>query len=109
MEEKKKSGGAGEREEFSRGGLRVMIAPATRPERLVFVEETRTNASLAPLYAWSRRGERTRFEVTRNWGANVTLLASVRGMGPCLALEGPTTKAVFEAYLERVLAPSLGL
>jgi transposase len=32
---------------------------------------------------------------------------SVRGMGPCLAVEGPTTKAVFETYLERVLAPSL--
>jgi transposase len=32
---------------------------------------------------------------------------SLRGMGECLAVEGPTTKAVFEAYLERVLAPSL--
>ena len=32
---------------------------------------------------------------------------SVRGMGPCLAVEGPTTKAVFETYPERVLAPSL--
>jgi transposase len=29
------------------------------------------------------------------------------GMGPCLAVEGGTTKAVFEAYVERVLAPSL--
>jgi transposase len=28
-------------------------------------------------------------------------------MGPCLAVEGPTTKAVFETYVERVLAPSL--
>jgi transposase len=28
-------------------------------------------------------------------------------MGPCLAVEGPRTKAVFETYLERVLAPSL--
>ena len=28
-------------------------------------------------------------------------------MGPCLAVEGPTTKALFEAYLERVLASSL--
>lgn len=28
-------------------------------------------------------------------------------MGPCLAVEGATTKAVFEAYVERVLAPSL--
>jgi transposase len=32
---------------------------------------------------------------------------SMRGMGPCLAVEGATTKAVFEAYLEQVLAPSL--
>jgi transposase len=32
---------------------------------------------------------------------------SVRGVGPCLAVEGPRTKAVFETYLERVLAPSL--
>ena len=45
----------------------------------------------------------------RNWEANVTLLASMsaEGMGPCLAVEGPTTKAVFEAYLQRVLAPWL--
>ena len=28
-------------------------------------------------------------------------------MGPCLSVEGPTTKSVFEAYLERELAPSL--
>jgi transposase len=32
---------------------------------------------------------------------------SLRGIGPCLAVEGPTTKVVFEAYLERVFAPSL--
>jgi transposase len=45
----------------------------------------------------------------RNWGKNVTLLASItpEGLGPCLAIEGPTTREVFEAYLERVLAPTL--
>ena len=44
-----------------------------------------------------------------DWGANVTLLASMgaAGMGPCLAVEGPTTREVFETYLERLLAPSL--
>lgn len=31
---------------------------------------------------------------------------SVEGMGPCLAVAG-ATKAVFETYVERVLAPSL--
>ena len=37
------------------------------------------------------------------------MLASMgaQGMGPCLAVVGSTTKAVFEAYVERVLAPSL--
>lgn len=29
------------------------------------------------------------------------------GMGSSLAVEGGTTKVVFEAYVERVLAPSL--
>jgi transposase len=32
---------------------------------------------------------------------------SVKGMGPSLAVEGPTTRDVFETYLERLLAPSL--
>ncbi len=38
-----------------------------------------------------------------------TLLASmsVEGMGPCLTVIGSTTAAVFEAYVERVLCPSL--
>jgi transposase len=109
MDSKKRSVGANERDEFLRAAWRVMVAAATRPERLVFVDEMGTNTSLTPQYAWSRRGERAHARVPRNWGANVTLLASmsVRGMGPCLAVEGPTTKAVFEAYLEQVLAPSL--
>jgi len=75
----------------------------------VFVDEMGANTSLATLYAWARRGERAPARVPRNWGANVTLLASMsaEGMGPCLAVEGSTTREVFEAYLERVLAPSL--
>ena len=87
----------------------MMVAAAIRPERLVFVDEMGTNTSLAPLYAWSPKGERARCCVPRNWGANLTLLASItaEGMGPCLGVEGPTTRAVFEAYLQRVLAPSL--
>ena len=67
------------------------------------------NVSLSPLYAWSRRGARAFGSAPRNWGKNVTLLASItaEGLGPCLAVEGATTREVFEAYLERVLAPTL--
>jgi transposase len=86
-----------------------MVAGSIEPERLVFVDEMGANTSPTSLYAWSRRGERAPCSAPRNWGANVTLLASMTlsGMGPCLAVEGPTTKAVFETYVERVLAPSL--
>ena len=77
--------------------------------RLVFVDEMGANTSLSPLYAWSRRGERAHAKAPRNWGKNVTLLASITagGVGPCLAVEGPTTRGVFEAYLEQVLSPTL--
>ena len=77
--------------------------------RLVFVDEMGANVSLSPLYAWSRRGVRAHAKAPRNWGKNVTLLASITagGTGPCLAVEGPTTRGVFETYLERALAPAL--
>jgi transposase len=77
--------------------------------RLVFVDECGANISLVALYAWSRRGERAPAKAPRNWGKNVTLLSSMSlyGMGPSLAVEGPTTRGVFEAYLQGVLAPTL--
>jgi transposase len=101
--------GASERDEYVRAAWRALVAGGLEAQRLVFVDEMGTNTSLAPLYAWSRRGERAPASVPRNWGANVTLLASMsaEGMGPCLAVEGSTTREVFEAYLEQVLAPSL--
>jgi DDE superfamily endonuclease len=101
--------GASERDEFLRAAWRALVAGRLDARRFVFVDECSTNTSLSPIYGWSRRGSRVCFEVPRNWGANVTLLSSMTcsGMGPSLAVEGPTTREVFEAYIERVLAPSL--
>ena len=78
-------------------------------ERFVFVDEMGSNTSLSPLYGWSRVGERLRARAPKNWGKNVTLLSSMstKGMGPSVAVEGATTRAVFEAYVEQALAPSL--
>jgi len=92
-----------------RAAWRLLVAGGIDAQRLVFVDECGTNTSLCPLYAWSPRGERAYGEAPRNWGANVTLLASMRreGMGACIAVEGATTKVVFEAYVEEALAPSL--
>lgn len=86
-----------------------MVAEQTAPERLLFVDEMGTNTSLTSLYAWSLKGRRARCSVPRNRGPNTTLLSSMSlsGMGPSLAVEGATTAAVFETYIEHVLAPSL--
>ena len=61
------------------------------------------------LRARAPKGERVYGRVPRNRGRNTTLLASMthEGMGPCMAVVGSTTKAVFETYVEQVLAPSL--
>jgi transposase len=101
--------GASERDEFLRAAWGALVAGRVESRRFVFVDECSTNTSLTPLYAWSRRGERARCSTPRNWGANVTLLSSMslRGIGPSLAVEGPTTREVFEAYLEQVLGPAL--
>jgi transposase len=75
----------------------------------VFVDECGTHTSMTRLRARAPRGQRAYGKVPRNRGKNTTLLASMTGggMGPCMAVVGSTTKAVFEAYVERALAPSL--
>ncbi len=92
-----------------RAAWRVMVSAAVAPERLVFVDECGTHTSLAPIYGYAPRGERLRLSVPRGRGKNTTLLSSMtlEGMGPSLTVEGATTAAVFEAYVEQVLVPSL--
>ena len=87
----------------------MTLARQIDPKRLVFVDEMGTNTSIAPLRAWSPKGRRAYCSVPRNRGKNTTLLSSMtmEGMGPSLTVEGTTTAAVFEAYVERVLSPML--
>ena len=101
--------GASERDEFLRAAWRALVADKLDARRFVFVDEMGANTSLSPVYGWARRGQRAYFRAPRNWGANVTLLSSMTrlGMGPSLAVEGPTTREVVEAYVDRVLAPNL--
>lgn len=78
---------------------------------MVFADEAiaGVHTSLAPIYGYATNGERLYLPVPRNRGKNTTLLSSMTtgGMGPSLALEGATTAAVFEAYIEKILVPSL--
>jgi transposase len=49
------------------------------------------------------------FKIPRNRGTNTTLLScmGLEGMGSSMAIEGSTTKEVFEAYIEHFVAPTL--
>jgi transposase len=109
MEQKKRSVGAAERDEWLRAAWRVTLAQHIDPEQLVFVDEMGTHTSLSPIYAYSPRGQRAYCSVPRNRGPNTTLLScmSVEGMGSSLTVEGATNRDVFEAYVERVLSPEL--
>ncbi len=89
----------------------MMVALALDGRRLVFVDEMGSNIALAPLYAYAPKGERAYCKVPRNRGKNLTLIASLTfdgGMGESMVIEGSTTGAVFEGYVEMFLAPKLG-
>ncbi len=55
----------------------MMVAAVVDAEALVFVDECGVHTSLAPVYGYSRKGERVHLQVPRNRGKNTTLLASI--------------------------------
>jgi transposase len=75
----------------------------------VFVDECGTHTSMTRRYGRAPKDQRAYSSVPRNRGKNTTLMASLslEGIGAAMAVEGSTTQKVFEAYVERVLAPTL--
>ena len=109
MAAQKKSPIAQERDEEGRGLWR-WLASRFDARRLVFVDESGFTISMMRLRARAPKGQRAYGRVPRNRGKNQTLIASITlegGMGECMCVEGATDKAVFEAYVEEALAPSL--
>jgi transposase len=76
---------------------------------LVFVDETGSHIAMTPLYAYAPRGKRAYGKVPRNYGAIMTVIASLSlsGMGPAFLLDGSADSAAFAIYIEQILAPSL--
>ena len=75
----------------------------------MFVDETGSHLGLTRTHARAPRGERTVGSAPRNRGRARTTITSVTldGMGPGLLVEGGIGTAGFEAYVERLLAPTL--
>jgi len=105
---KKKTLGAVERDEEARRIFREVIKKL-KVENVVVVDESGSRIGMIPLYGRSPRGNRVYDQVIRNYGKNVTLLASMNldGMQAAMTLEGAVDEAVFETFVRRVLLPSL--
>ena len=108
LDAKKKTLRASEQKEAERAAWRTQAADLPSQD-LVFVDETGSHIAMTPLYAYAPRGERAVGKLPRNYGAIMTLIASLSlsGMGPAFVLDGAADSAAFEVYIEQVLAPSL--
>lgn len=77
--------------------------------RLVFLDESGANTAMTRLHGRAPRGERVRAAVPHGHWKTTTLTAAVRldGVGACLAFDGATNAACFEAYIGECLVPTL--
>jgi transposase len=85
------------------------LASSLPIEKIKVVDESSTHLGMTPRYARAPRGQRAYAKTRRNYGKNMTLLSALHlgGMSASMVIEGATTSAVFEAYVEQVLAPIL--
>ena len=78
------------------------------PHRLVFVDECGANTSMTRTYGRAPVGQRVYTDTPGHWDA-ITLTCGLRlsGVTAALAFPGATNQAMFETYVEDVLAPEL--
>ena len=105
---KKKTLGAVERDEAARAIFREVIAHL-KADNVVVVDESGSRIGMVPLYARSARGTRVYDQAIRNYGHNLTLLASMTtsGMQAAMTVEGAVDEHVFEVFTQKVLLPTL--
>jgi transposase len=92
----------------ARADYREIIEPL-EIESLRFIDESGVNLAMTRAYGRSRRGERVVGAVPQNYGQNVTMIAALALHGPeaVMTIDGATDAAVFRAYVEQVLCPTL--
>lgn len=79
------------------------------PARLVFIDETSLNTTMTRLYGWGPEGDRVRGMAPAGHWQTTTFVAALRqgGLSAPMLTDGPMTGALFKAYVERFLAPTL--
>lgn len=88
-----------------------MLQPRMRsaPERLVFVDETGTTTKMTRLRGRAPQGRRLKAHAPYGHWKTQTFIAGLRahGLTAPWVIDGPMNRAVFEAYVETQLAPTL--
>ena len=99
---------AQERNEPERQAFRELIAKLDA-RLLVVVDECASHLGMLPSYGRAPRGQRCRGSKRRNYGKNLSLVASMTltGMGPAMTVEGAIDTPAFEAYIQHDLLPFL--
>jgi transposase len=108
VDPKEKTLRASEQNAAAREAWRAEVAP-TRPDDLVFLDETGSHLGYTPTHAWAPRGQRAHAAAPRNPGENKTVIAALTldGVGALMRFDGGMTSARFEGYVRHVLAPTL--
>ena len=80
-----------------------------RHERLRFLDEAGATTIMTRLYARAVGGNRTTEAVPRNYGASTSMISTmgVSGGEATMLIEGSVDTAVFNAYCQEVLRPTL--
>jgi transposase len=85
------------------------LAQVLPVEHVVVVDESGSRLGMMTPYARAPRGERAYAQAQRNYGENLSFISALRsnGLTAPLVVKGAVDKAVFEAYVGEVLAPTL--
>ena len=104
----KKSLIASERDRWERARFAVERQDVDLAD-VVVLDEFGSNLDMPPRHARAPRGVRAVASVPRHTPPNTTTISSLttNGMGPSMMTVGGVTTAVFEAYIEHVLGPTL--
>jgi transposase len=80
-----------------------------QPHRLVFLDETFVNTKMTRLRGRSRKGQRLHASAPFGHWTTHTFIAGLRchELSAPWVIDGPITRAAFEAYIETQLAPTL--
>jgi transposase len=77
--------------------------------KLVFIDESGAKTNMTRLYGRAMAGKRAIDNTPCGHWCTTTMLSSVRldGSTACMVVDGATNKEVFQAYVQRILLPTL--